>query len=351
MIKVNEKFFPTVLTFERTEEQTKEMKQFNDILLDPLFIGSAKSVLPQRQGFTPDGVSEPITELTYKLLAYIIAEGTAKEELEALQIPTVPVTWVEVAKSTDIDYLRYFWQFIRVHKADMDRRQRLRSFDDVEPEREWYKLESPNEITDDWHDTWDMKIHDCIKYVTEYYFHLVDLPKLLIPPTNVEEMMKEIMSDENTEIAAYNLNLVLTYVPQLLAFEIVDTFVYKAKGSTIAKVERGSDSMVYATEDKVSPYRYELLHTTVMGVDLAFIRAMCISTGRTFYLQVPRGLSLKDSVGTFVRMPKDNIPYLKELIRQGECYLPVFEDVELPNTGDIVPLTGEQYFNLISIES
>ena len=104
---------------------------------------------------------------------------------------------------------------------------------------------------------------------------------------------------------------------------------------------------------------YTLFKGVINNVNIAYVRCYCPSTDRMFFLGVSSEYNnAKDAISSLCRIPKKMKPHLKHLMRQGErvssTYTKkgweVFKELSKSDIEDLVPLTGEEYFNKMTYE-
>lgn len=105
------------------------------------------------------------------------------------------------------------------------------------------------------------------------------------------------------------------------------------------------NDVIYETYE-VSGDKLNLTH------DLYVVKCWCTSTNKEHYIWIEEQYknSPLEAIASTFRFHENIIPYIKELKRQGDVMLvEMTEDIE--PSGDIIPLTAEQYFSLLTAES
>jgi len=106
---------------------------------------------------------------------------------------------------------------------------------------------------------------------------------------------------------------------------------------------------------------YTLFKGLINNNEVAYVRCFCPSTDRMFFLGVdPKNDNPKDAIASLYRVPRVLKDSIKSIHRQGERYTTIFNEEttnKLKNNEltskelkDLVPLSGEDYFNLIKYE-
>jgi hypothetical protein len=89
-----------------------------------------------------------------------------------------------------------------------------------------------------------------------------------------------------------------------------------------------------------------------MERDLYAVKCWCTTTQKENWLWIEK--KYKDdplaAIASTFRFHENVIPYIKELKRQGDVML-VEMKKEVHPEGEIIPLTADQYFNLLTAES
>jgi hypothetical protein len=98
---------------------------------------------------------------------------------------------------------------------------------------------------------------------------------------------------------------------------------------------------------------YEVLGEKLgLSENIYALKCWCTSTNKEHWLWIEDQYKDKplEAVASTFRIHKNLIPYIKELKRQGDVLLVEMKEDVMPD-GEIVPLTAEQYFGLLTSQS
>ena len=91
-----------------------------------------------------------------------------------------------------------------------------------------------------------------------------------------------------------------------------------------------------------------------LGVEenLYVVKCWCTSTNKEHWLWIEEAYKDEplDAIASTFRIHKNVIPHIKELKRQGDIMIVEMKEEVTPE-GEVVPLTKEQYFNLLTTET
>ena len=128
----------------------------------------------------------------------------------------------------------------------------------------------------------------------------------------------------------------------------IDTYVDKKKAEYLKGTTGGMNVGVYT-----------LFKGEINGIAISYVRCYCPSTDRMFFLGVdPEHDNAKDAIASLYTIPAKLKPHIKGISRQGERFSTIFtpKGVELLNNitkddlSDLVTITGDEYFNLMTYE-
>lgn len=196
----------------------------------------------------------------------------------------------------------------------------------------------------------EIRINNMYVYLNIRYFFAEIFKKRIEEAT--EFKIEKALQIESPETFGWIMSQVTTLAPELLELKEVERYTHTITDKN--EYAKLTHELGDATaEDGQKHNEYRLMHGKVQNIDLAYVKAVCRSTGRSFYLSVKFGNNLKDSCGTWVMLDSALIPHIKSIVRQGECYVPIYDcpTKDVKRSGIIVPLTGEQYFKFVNIQS
>ena len=129
----------------------------------------------------------------------------------------------------------------------------------------------------------------------------------------------------------------------------VDTYTDVKDGTLLEGTTRGQNIGTYTL------FKGKLNN----DIELAYVRCFCPSTDRMFFLGVePHHTSAKDAIASLYRIPRKLKNEIKYIQRQGERFSTVFTDngknimksLSEDDVSDLVSISGDEYFNLMTYE-
>ena len=170
---------------------------------------------------------------------------------------------------------------------------------------------------------------------------------------NKKYTFEDFVNEKNEEVK----NVVLSYFEEAYGAEYLFRFLSDNLKEIDSYTNMKDDKYLEGTTRGQNIGVYTLFKGSVNNVDLAFVRCYCPSTDRLFFLGVhPDNENAKDAIASLYRVPRKLVKDIKYIQRQGERFSTFFENPEKSKEltqdelSDLVSLTGEDYFNLITYE-
>jgi len=170
-----------------------------------------------------------------------------------------------------------------------------------------------------------------------------------------EYTFDEWVKEENEEIKS----ACLSFIEEVFGSERLYRFLSSHLKEVDTYTDKKEDKFLEGTTKGMNIGVYTLFKGGYGEVELAFVRCYCPSTDRMFFLSVdPENTNAKDAIASLYRIPAKLKSEIKYIQRQGERYSTVLTDkgkellslLSKEEVSDLVSISGEQYFNLITYE-
>jgi hypothetical protein len=124
-------------------------------------------------------------------------------------------------------------------------------------------------------------------------------------------------------------------------------------------VDKKDDQFMEGTTQSMNVGVYSLFKGNINDTEIAYVRCYCPSTDRMFFLGVEsKHDNAKDAIASLYRVPKKLKPHIKYIQRQGERFSTTFDEngktlmktLTKEEVGDLIPISGDEYFSKMRYE-
>lgn len=189
-----------------------------------------------------------------------------------------------------------------------------------------------------------------------YFVHGVginrDLFKKLVDKTYT---FQDWIQESNEEVKS----AILSFFEERWGSEYLYRFLSEFMKEIDTYTDKKADTYLEGTTKGMNIGVYTLYKGNVNDIEIAFVRCYCPSTDRMFFLSVdPINTNAKDAIASLYRVPNALMNDIKYIQRQGERFSTIFTDNGLKKLkslskdelGDLVPLSGDEYFDKMRYE-
>ena len=180
---------------------------------------------------------------------------------------------------------------------------------------------------------------------------------LFIKLKNKEVTLEYFLKQDNEEVKS----AIISYIQQSEGEEGIYRLFKKHLKETDSYIDKKEDKYLEGTTKGMNIGVYTLFKGNINNIKIAYVRCYCPSTDRMFFLGVdPKHNNVKDAIASLYRVPKVLKDNIVEIYRQGEIFSTRFTDdvhEKLKNNnytkeeiGDLVSISGEEYFSKIKYE-
>ena len=189
-----------------------------------------------------------------------------------------------------------------------------------------------------------------------YYIHGVNISKDIFDKVTTQTYtIEDFLAEKNEEVK----NAVMAMMAELHGENYFHNFISKSLNEIDTFVDKKDAKYLENTTKGMNIGVYTLFKGTVGSIDFAYVRCYCPSTDRMFFLAVdPINTNAKDAIASLYRIPKKVVGEISYIQRQGERFSTVLteqgktilEQLNKEELEDLVALSGDKYFNLMSYE-
>ena len=187
-----------------------------------------------------------------------------------------------------------------------------------------------------------------------YYINGLNITKELFEKLSKKEYsFEDWVKEPNEEIKA----AVISFYEQKFGNEYVFEFLKKNLKEIDTYVDKKEKKYLLNTVG-MNVGVYTLFKGSVLNEKIAYVRCYCPSTDRMFFLGVnPDNNNAKDAIASLCQIPKELKNNLIEIRRVGEIFNFKFDEASTLklknkeiNIENVIPLSGEEYFNKLTFE-
>jgi hypothetical protein len=189
-----------------------------------------------------------------------------------------------------------------------------------------------------------------------FFIHGVNIePELWEKLQNQTYTFSDFVQEKNEEVK----NATLSFMEEKFGNEFLFRFLSDNLTEVDTYIDKKSDQYLEGTTKGMNVGVYTLFKGEVNNNELAFVRCYCPSTDRMFFLGVePSNDNAKDAIASLYRVPVKLRSDIKYIQRQGERFSTVFteegkkkmKEMSKEDYQDLTPITGDEYFTLMTYE-